>query len=204
MQGTRVRGSRRRPLFIAGAGVVAGLASALGAFVWWRRRWFAVAVAGGSMAPTFAEGDFVLVHRQPIVRDDGACGLVVCLRGPDERLLLKRIVGIPGDSLRIGSAVQVAGRPLLEPYAHGATPHQQFRSVSELGADEYLVLGDNRAGSTDSRDFGPVRAGTIKGVARFRYWPPERFGRIRRTPRRFVPVDLPLATSASPTTVNEN
>jgi hypothetical protein len=47
------------------------------------------------------------------------------------------------------------------------------------------VLGDNRAASTDSRDFGAVRAEQFEGVALLCYWPPERFGAIRRQPRRF-------------------
>jgi signal peptidase I len=154
-----------------------------------RARVFAVAVAGDSMRPAFEPGDYVFVRRARIARDVSAAGLPVCVRGPDARLLLKRIVGVPGDSLRIGTTVQVGGQALIEPYASGATPASQFRGVRQLAADEYLVLGDNRSASTDSRDFGPVGAGQIEGIAWFRYWPPERVGLVPRAVRRFAGPD---------------
>jgi signal peptidase I len=153
------------------------------------RRLFVVAVAGESMTPAFEPGDYVLIRRAALPRSARAAGTVVCARGPDDRLLLKRVVGVPGDSLRMGTRVQVGGHALDEPYAHGATPHEQFRGVHELGPDEYMVLGDNRAASTDGRDFGPLPTERIEGVAWLRYWPPERFGLIVREPRRFLPID---------------
>jgi signal peptidase I len=51
-----------------------------------------------------------------------------------------------------------------------ALPEERFNGL-ELGPDEYLVLGDNIAGSTDGRAFGPVKRRAINGVVRFRYWP---------------------------------
>lgn len=152
----------------------------------WCRSLFGVLVAGESMTPALEPGDCVIVRRTQVPLDVRASGLVVCVRGPDERLLLKRIVGVPGDSLRVGAAVHVGGWLLDEPYAHGETPRAQYRGVHALGADEYFVLGDHRAASTDSRDFGPVRAGRVQGVAWLRYWPPSRLGRIGRASRRFA------------------
>ena len=175
--------------------VVISVATAIAALTWTRRSLFAVEVAGESMTPALKPGDYVLVYRARVPLG-AAAGLVVCVRGPDDRLLLKRVVCVPGDSLRIGTRVQVGGRALDEPYAHGETPQAQFRGVHELGADECLVLGDNRAASTDSRDFGPVRAEQIEGIAWLRYWPPERFGLVRQEHRRFVdfePVEPPQA-----------
>lgn len=158
---------------------------ALGVRRWWGGI-YAIEVAGESMTPAVEPGDFLLVRRTPIPRDERACGLVVCARGPDGRVLLKRIVGIPGDSLRIGAEVLVVGRALLEPYAHGETPPSQYRGVHQLSVDEYMLLGDHRDASTDSRDFGPVPASRIEGVAWLRYWPADRFGRIAREARRFA------------------
>ena len=71
-------------------------------------------------------------------------GDVVVLRHPRKRIdLVKRVVGVPGD--------RVDGR--------------------QLGPDEYLVAGDNRAASTDGREFGTVGRESIEGVVRFRYGP---------------------------------
>ncbi|MGH2544355.1 MAG: signal peptidase I, partial [Ardenticatenaceae bacterium] len=50
--------------------------------------------------------------------------------------------------------------------------------VWELGEGEFFVMGDNRAHSTDSRDFGPVTLERIAGKVIFRLWPLKRFGRI--------------------------
>jgi signal peptidase I len=178
----------QRALLVAASVVVVSVAA-----VACLRRWlFAVEVAGQSMEPAFEAGDYVLVRRGRVPGDTRAAGVVVCMRGPDQRLLLKRVVGLPGDSLRIGTRVQVGGRALDEPYAHGETPPAQFRGVHELAPDEYLVLGDNRAASTDSRDFGPVRAEHIEGIAWLRYWPPERLGFVQRARRRFADLDADL------------
>jgi signal peptidase I len=57
--------------------------------------------------------------------------------------LVKRVAGLPGDVVK----------------------------GNRLGPGEFLVVGDNRARSTDGRAFGPVRREAIEGVARFRYWP---------------------------------
>ena len=180
-----MRGARWRPLLAALGGLAAG-----SALLGLSRRWlFPVAVAGESMTPAFEAGDYVLVRRGVPPRGDDATGLVVCVRGPENRLLLKRIVGIPGDSLRIGAQVFVGGPPLLEPYVRGEAPAESFRGVRLLHDDEYVVLGDHRAASTDSRDFGPVRREQIEGVAWLRYWPPERAGLVRREARRFAPPD---------------
>jgi signal peptidase I len=138
-------------------------------------------------------GDYLLLRRcsPPRGREYGS---IIALRDPrpvgDGRLLLKRVVGLPGESLRIGGGpVQINGRVLIEPYAHGSGPYDQHRGINRLAPDEYFVLGDHRGASTDSRDFGPVRREGIEGVAVFRYWPPERLGRLRARVRVLTGVD---------------
>jgi signal peptidase I len=152
-----------------------------------RGRFLAVEVAGTSMSPALEPGDYILVRRGRLPHD--AAGLVVYLQGPEQRPMLKRVIGLPGESLRAGDHVEVNTRLLLEPYAHGEPDPHQYRAMHRLGADEYFVLGDHRDASTDSRDFGPIRASAIEGIAFVRYWPPERLGRIHRAPRVFGGVD---------------
>jgi signal peptidase I len=149
-----------------------------------------VAVAGESMTPALQPDDFLVLHAGP-PRPEKAVGQIVAVHDPrptgDGRLFLKRIVGVPGESLRVGGgSVQVNGRPLDEPYASGETPYEQHRGINRLEDGQYFLLGDNREASTDSRDFGPVPAGAIVGTAVLRYWPLRRAGRLTRAPRRFA------------------
>jgi signal peptidase I len=150
---------------------------------WLLGRVLPVEVSGASMTPELQPGDYLLVWRTSLPRDGS--GLVAYLRGPGGRPLLKRVVGSPGESVRAGARVEVGGRVLEEPYASGKAAPEQYRAVHRLADDEYFVLGDARAASTDSRDFGPVSASDIDGIAWLRYWPPDRFGRIHRPKRVF-------------------
>lgn len=174
-------------------------------------RYLRVAVAGDSMTPALRPDDFLVLRAGPprTVRPEDAYGQIVAVHDPrpegDGRLLLKRVVGLPGEALRVGGGVQVNGRVLDEPYAHGATPYEQHRGINRLAPGEYFVMGDNRGASTDSRDFGPVRAQDIVGTAVLRYWPPDRAGRLGPAPRRFLgvarPEDAPApAATSDPTT----
>ncbi len=162
-----------------------------------RRTLLAVEVAGESMLPALRPGEFLLVRRGLPAPAEGQ---IAYLHTSDGRPLLKRIVGLPGESLRVGSHVEVNGSALIEEYAAGTSAPADFRGVNRLGPDEYFVLGDNRAASTDSRHFGPVPAPSIEGVAWLRYWPISRFGVLQPAPRRFAPRsdNLELVTSAAP------
>lgn len=179
-----------RRLGLAGLTLAAAAASVVALFL--RRLLMRVEVAGESMAPALLPGDFLILRQGPPERGE-EYGQIVALRDPrpegDGRLLLKRVVGLPGEALRVGGALQVNGRVLIEPYAHGDTPAEQHRGINRLEPDVYFVLGDHRGASTDSRDFGPVPREAIAGHAVLRYWPPARAGRLRPPPRRLLGAD---------------
>ncbi|MBT5774434.1 MAG: signal peptidase I [Dehalococcoidia bacterium] len=158
-------------------------------------RYYRVGVVGDSMSPALHPGDYLLLRRGPSSGRE-APGTLVTIRDATGRPLLKRIIGLPGESLRVGTEIHINGTPLIEPYAHGETPQNQFRGVNRLGQHEYFLVGDNRAASTDSRDFGSIHQDRIQGVAVFRYWPPGRFGRLRAPQRQFgpPPIEPPPAT----------
>jgi signal peptidase I len=129
-------------------------------------------VQGDSMHPTLSPGQRIAVGP---VRGTLRRGEVVLLRRP-EREMVKRVVGLPGEHVRLlDGGLEVDGRRLDEPYATGVPA---LRGVVELdltlGDDELAVLGDARRRSTDSRSFGPVRLDEVVGVVRFAYWPPRR------------------------------
>ena len=156
-----------------------------------RRRLRRVEVVGDSMLPALAPGDFVLL-RLGAPRPADAAGAIVALEPPSApggprrpKLLLKRVVGLPGEMLRVGEDVEVNGRILDEPYRRGSAPKSSYRGVQAVSTDHYFVLGDNRAESTDSRDFGAIAAHRLLGTAIWRYWPPRRIGPILAPDRRF-------------------
>lgn len=142
------------------------------------------------MRPALEPGDWLLLRRgapSPEQLASGeAFGLLVAARSPGGRRLIKRIIGLPGESLRIGAAVEINGRRLDEPYASGEAPRPSFRGISRVGEESLVLLGDRRDRSTDSRDFGPLGVEAVEGVVLARYWPPRRIGALPRPVRRWV------------------
>ena len=96
--------------------------------------------------------------------------------------LIKRIVGLPGDTVEIRDGkLLVDGRPLREPYVEHdpckpGYPKTCFFGPVTVTEDHYFMMGDNRTNSVDSRFFGPVPKDDIIGEAVVRFWPPRRAG----------------------------
>lgn len=105
-------------------------------------------------------------------------GDIVAFRGDDARaVFIKRVVGLPGERLRIDrGVVSIDGRRLSEPYVRFA----DGRSFGEIvvPAHSLYVLGDNRADSEDSRFFGPVNDDRLIGRALAGVWPPSDLGTL--------------------------
>lgn len=135
-------------------------------------------VRGQSMRPAFMPGDQLLtVSRQGSRRGD-----VVVVRDQrnGEKADLKRVVGLPGERIeQTEGLLLIDGGRLTEPYLQGLPSMVGLEENTwTLADEEYFVLGDNRAHSTDSREFGPVRDEDIVGTALFRYWPLHRLGPV--------------------------
>jgi signal peptidase I len=151
-------------------------------------------IPSGSMKPTLLVGDFILVEKVSYWFRAPARGDVVVFKYPHQdneltpgkqarelfelvvrrrrvprRDYVKRIVGLPGDVIQgKGGAVVVNGRPYLEPYA-GGIGSGDFGPFKVPPA-AYFVLGDHRADSRDSRHWGFVPAGLVRGRACIIYW----------------------------------
>jgi signal peptidase I len=92
-------------------------------------------------------------------------------------LLIKRVIGLPGETIEIRRGIiYINGQPLKEPVKHGLDGATY--PPTTLPPMSYFVLGDNRGNSNDSRVFGPVRLENIVGKAWLRYWPIERITRF--------------------------
>jgi signal peptidase I len=135
-------------------------------------------IPSGSMEPTLMVDDRILVAKfiyrlRPVHRGD-----VIVFRYPlnPQRDFVKRVIGLPGDQVRLREGVvYVADRPLSE---KGYTIKPDFGNYGPVivPANQYFVLGDNRNNSEDSRFFGYVPRANIIGKAVFIYWPPPRIG----------------------------
>jgi signal peptidase I len=98
----------------------------------------------------------------------------VGVRRGDERELIKRVIGLPGESVEgRGGRVFIDGKPLVEPYLPAGVATSDF-SARTVGEDEIFFMGDNRGNSQDSRVFGPVDQDAIVGRAMVRVWPAPR------------------------------
>ena len=125
------------------------------------------------MEPSLYDGDLLLVAppRRALRR-----GRMVILDAPREnapRWQVKRIVGLPGDSVTFDDGLLfINGALYPEPYLRGLPAYLGLgRMTFDVGGSQYFVLGDNRAHSDDSRAFGPVDASLITGVVAARLWP---------------------------------
>lgn len=124
-----------------------------------------VRVDGASMEPTIARGAVVVVRRES---KEFARGAIVGLVLPTGKLV-KRIIGLPRETVAIkGGEVMISGLIAREPYV---TQPTEGEVELRLSGDEYMVLGDNRGDSVDSRQFGPVRNAEIIGRVRAVLWP---------------------------------
>jgi signal peptidase I len=138
-------------------------------------------VEGDSMLPTLLAGDYLLVRGAGASKRPPARGEVVvaALEGC-ERSILKRVVGLPGERITFSEGMLlINGRKLVEPYLRGLPPYLGLDNFYfTLGLDEYFLMGDNRAHSTDSRHYGPLRGCQIAAKAVWRVWPPSQWGKL--------------------------
>ena len=129
-------------------------------------------VQGHSMAPTLCPGDYVLTRTPGAsTRAPRRGDVVVAAMAGGSRL--KRIVGLPEERLIFTEGMLlVDGDRLLEPYLRGLPSYLGVEASGfSLRADEYFLLGDNRAHSTDSRHLGPLNHSAIVGTVVCRVWP---------------------------------
>ncbi len=187
--------TRRRILIGSAIAVVTVLAAArlllLFLLGWQFGKVFSVPNAG--MAPMVTRGDMVYMDAIGLRARGIARGDVVCFRGDGLPTLvhyyewqIKRIVGLPGDTISIRDGKLYVGDkvpPELARFHYAIYVWDNYITFDTpsytVPSNTYFVLGDNPGGSYDSRFFGPVPAQNIAGDAVFRCWPPSRLGAVR-------------------------
>jgi signal peptidase I len=135
----------------------------------------ATIVYGQSMEPNLYERQRLIIDKVsyrffPPNRND----IVVIAMPGMEEMLVKRVIGLPGETVEVrNGVVYVNNEPLAEPFPHDLG--YQSMKATVLGPLNYFVMGDNRDNSNDSRSFGPVQREYILGRVWLRYWPLDQF-----------------------------
>lgn len=135
-------------------------------------------VSGASMDPTFHDKQYLIVDELSYHLGDPVRGDVAIFKFPKDlkKYFIKRVIGLPGETVFIDNKGNVSIKDkdgnivltLNEPYVVYTKNDPVERA---LGAGEYFMMGDNRAGSFDSRAWGPVNRDLIVGKAFLRLFP---------------------------------
>ena len=143
-------------------------------------------ISGPSMQPTLHDGDNLIVDKISYrFTDPKRYDIIVFpYRYQDDIFYIKRIIGLPGETVQIINGYVYINGELREDEVYGAEVMEDAGIASEpitLGEDEYFVLGDNRNHSSDSRDpnVGVLHRDELIGRAWVRIWPLDQIGVIR-------------------------
>ena len=137
-------------------------------------------VDGPSMEDNFKNGDLTIYEKITTSVGHLKRGDVVVFQAPDGRDFIKRVIGLPGESVKIsGGKVYINNKPLEEDYLTETNKNVNTGTLFTEGNvvvnkdNEYDLFGDNRIVSHDSRyaDIGPVNINKIKGKVMLVFWP---------------------------------
>ncbi len=172
-------------------------------------------VLGASMQPNFYTGQLIIVNRFAYYFTNPARGDVVVLLNPTEQCkdvirqntglsvlvpqnksdmcddLIKRVIGLPGETVQIQAGrVSINGKLIEEPYIPRFC-ERGCDNTWKLKDDQYFVLGDNRPNSLDIHSFGPINRSLIDVEAWVRYWPLQDFGVLPHPDYGTIPTATP-------------
>ncbi|HVW83018.1 MAG TPA: signal peptidase I [Candidatus Paceibacterota bacterium] len=160
-------------------------------------------VDGESMHPTFENLDYLIIDEITYRFEKPARGDVVVFRYPlnPSVFYIKRIIGLPGETVSISQGVTTITEPdgasfaLAESYI--SSEDASYNEKVTLGPTEYFVMGDNRPNSSDSRVWGPLPAKDIVGRVLLRLLPVARVG-VFPGEARYGSAALAASTSSQP------
>jgi signal peptidase I len=145
-------------------------------------------IRGASMMPNFPDSEYLLTEKVSYYLNDPARGDVVVFTPPVSDLdeFIKRVIALPGEKVMVnGGRIYVNARLLVEPYLTDSvfTSDGSFLIEGQeftVPAGQYIVMGDNREHSSDSRFWGPITKKSISGRAWVIYWPVNLAGSVKK------------------------
>jgi signal peptidase I len=169
-------------------------------------------VRQNSMEHTIEDEQFVLVDRLTPHFDAYHRGDIIVFNPPDEAPhlgdpFIKRVIGVAGDTVELrGGKVFVNGVALTEPYlfavdgtAQPTLPEDASGTATwTVPAGDLFVMGDHRAKSSDSREFGPIDVSSVVGRAWLRYWPLNTLRILPTAPHPELAGASPRASPSAP------
>ena len=137
-------------------------------------------VEGMSMEPSFHDGQFLLINKLSYRLGEAERGDVIVFRYPRDpsRDFIKRIVGLPGETIEIRDG-QVYINGQLIPTMATINEANYNSGPTTIGPDELYVLGDNRPNSSDSHAWGTLPLDLVIGKVILSYWPPKTWGLVK-------------------------
>jgi signal peptidase I len=137
-------------------------------------------IPSGSMKPTLYEGNRIVVDKLAVEFGTINIGDIVVFKAPPDvnkdctdpvADLVKRVIGVPGDTLTShGNTIYVNGAPLNENWSHYEPLGPAINKIT-LRPGQYFMMGDNHAASCDSRYWGTVPRSDIIGKVFLKFWP---------------------------------
>ncbi len=143
-------------------------------------------VTGLSMIPTFKNDEVIMIEKLTLNLNPLERKTIIVFKSPKEpkKLLIKRVVGLPNETIKISEGiVYINGTKLEEPYINGLKTKQEKYLLEgqeyKIPNGEYVVMGDNRVDSEDSREFGPIKTTDMTGKVLMVYEPIKNFRIIK-------------------------
>ncbi|MEG2457572.1 MAG: signal peptidase I [Bacilli bacterium] len=140
-------------------------------------------IVGSSMIPTLNDGNITILNKLIYNVGKPKRNEIAVIKNKDEHLI-KRVVGLPGEKIEYkDNYLYVDGIKYKETFLSDDIITKDF-SLKEIGYDKipkdmYLVLGDNRGDSLDSREIGLIKRKNIIGRVSIRFWPLNKIGIVR-------------------------
>lgn len=140
-------------------------------------------VDGTSMDYTLKDHDNLIIEKVTYRFNDPERFDIIVLEPElvnEEEYFIKRIIGLPNETIQIKDGkIYINGKVIEDDYCLSKMYSGGIATEPiKLGDDEYFVMGDNRAGSKDSREIGPIHRDQIEGRAVLRIWPLNSFGTV--------------------------